>query len=161
VSATGHPAGGPVTPPPDEIESLVRALISMMRGGGMTELDLAFGDVTVRLRGVASAAPAAAALADLVEEPLSAPAPSTDCAIAAPMIGTFYASPSPGSPPFVKVGDMIQAGQTIGIIEAMKIMNEIPADRGGIVSEIVAANGQPVEYGSPLIRLRAGDVRAS
>ena len=154
MSATGHPGGGSVTPPPDEIESLVRALISMMRGGGMTELDLTFGDVTVRLRGVASGTPAAT-ISDLVEEPVAAAAGSPDYAIAAPMIGTFYASPSPGSPPFVKVGDAIQAGQTIGIIEAMKIMNEIPADRGGVVTEVVAANGQPVEYGSPLIRLRA------
>jgi acetyl-CoA carboxylase biotin carboxyl carrier protein len=73
--------------------------------------------------------------------------------VKAPMIGTFYASPAPGEPPFVHLGDHVSAGQTIGIIEAMKIMNEIVADRSGIVAEILAANAQAVEYGSPLLRL--------
>jgi acetyl-CoA carboxylase biotin carboxyl carrier protein len=69
------------------------------------------------------------------------------------MIGTFYASPTPGAPPFVSEGDEVLAGQTIGIIEAMKIMNEIASDRSGMVDEILVSNGQPVEYGSPLMRL--------
>jgi acetyl-CoA carboxylase biotin carboxyl carrier protein len=76
--------------------------------------------------------------------------------ISAPMIGTFYASPSPGAPPFVQRGDQVFAGQTIGIIEAMKIMNEISADRAGMVLDVLVENGEPVEYGSPLIRLGAG-----
>ena len=71
----------------------------------------------------------------------------------APMIGTYYASPSPGDPPFVQVGDAVEVGQTIGIIEAMKIMNEIAADRNGVVAEVLVANSQAVEYGSPLIRI--------
>ncbi|MFM9105920.1 MAG: acetyl-CoA carboxylase biotin carboxyl carrier protein [Chloroflexota bacterium] len=149
------------TPDPSEIEHLVRALIGMMREGGMTEMDLGFGDVSVRLRGGAAGAataPTIPAHPAAAPEPLAAPA---DSAIAAPMIGTFYASPSPGAPAFVEVGDTIAAGQIIGIIEAMKIMNEIPADRGGVVTELVAANGQPVEYGSPLIRIRPGDGRLS
>jgi acetyl-CoA carboxylase biotin carboxyl carrier protein len=73
--------------------------------------------------------------------------------ITAPMVGTFYHSPSPSDPPLVLVGDRVEAGQLIGIIEAMKIMNEITADRSGTVTEIIAPNATPVEYGSPLIRL--------
>jgi acetyl-CoA carboxylase biotin carboxyl carrier protein len=156
---SSHDSG--VTPAPGDVEQLVRALIGMMRDGGMSELDLAFGDVTVRLRGSGQQALMAASspqMAPLTGEPSPTPA---DYAIAAPMIGTFYASPSPGASPFVEVGDTIAAGQVIGIIEAMKIMNEIPADRGGVVTEIVAANGQPVEYGSALIRIRPGDGQAS
>jgi acetyl-CoA carboxylase biotin carboxyl carrier protein len=127
----------------------------------MNELDLAFGDVTVRLRGAGLVAAPLAQAAALPAQPAEAPVVSSDYSVAAPMIGTFYASPSPGAPAFVEIGDTIAQGQIIGIIEAMKIMNEIPADRGGVVTELVAANGQPVEYGSPLIRIRPGDGRAS
>ena len=73
--------------------------------------------------------------------------------IRAPMIGTFYTAPAPNEPPFVQPGDVVEEGQTIGIIEAMKIMNEIAADRAGTVVELLAQNAQTVEYGSPLIRL--------
>jgi acetyl-CoA carboxylase biotin carboxyl carrier protein len=69
------------------------------------------------------------------------------------MIGTYYAAPSPGDAPFVQIGDEVEVGQAIGIIEAMKIMNEIIADRSGIVLEVLVENAQPVEYGSPLLRL--------
>ena len=72
------------------------------------------------------------------------------------MIGTFYASPTPGAPSFVHVGDRVEVGQTIGIIEAMKIMNEIAADRSGVVAAILADNGQPVEFGSALITMSLG-----
>jgi len=74
------------------------------------------------------------------------------------MIGTYYASPNPGTPPFIAVGDAVQIGQPVGIIEAMKIMNEISADRSGIVEAVLVENGQPVEYGTPLLRLAAGTV---
>ena len=77
----------------------------------------------------------------------------TTVALTAPMVGTFYTAPSPGDPPFVSVGDRIVAGQTIGIIEAMKIMNEIPAERGGTVVEVLVRSGQAVEYGSPLFTI--------
>ena len=69
------------------------------------------------------------------------------------MVGTFYHSPSPSDPPLVQVGDRVEIGQLIGIIEAMKIMNEINADRSGTVIEIIVPNAAAVEYGSPLIRL--------
>ena len=73
--------------------------------------------------------------------------------VTAPMVGTFYHSASPADPPLVGVGDRIEPGQLIGIIEAMKIMNEINSDRGGTVLEVIAENAGAVEYGSPLIRL--------
>ena len=73
--------------------------------------------------------------------------------ITAPMVGTFYQSPSPSDPPLVQVGDRVEAGQLVGIIEALKIMNEITSDRSGTVLEVIAANATAVEYGSPLIRL--------
>jgi acetyl-CoA carboxylase biotin carboxyl carrier protein len=82
------------------------------------------------------------------------PAPADGLIITAPMIGTFFTAPAPGEPPFVMVGDQVEAGQTVAIIEAMKIMNEIQAEQAGEVVEVLARNGQGVEYGQPLFRLR-------
>jgi acetyl-CoA carboxylase biotin carboxyl carrier protein len=150
-------------PPLEEIEGLIRSLVEMVRGGGISELDVAVGRVSIRLRGIAvgPAPPAVAvAVAPVVEAAEAAPE-IVEHVIAAPMIGTYYGAPSPSDPPFVEVGDAVEAGQTVGIIEAMKIMNEITADRAGVVTAILVGNGQPVEYGSPLIRLRAaGDQSA-
>jgi acetyl-CoA carboxylase biotin carboxyl carrier protein len=70
------------------------------------------------------------------------------------MVGTFYRAPSPESPPYINIGDHVDAGQTICIIEAMKLMNEIPADRSGTVTEIAVDNAQPVEFGQTLIRIK-------
>jgi acetyl-CoA carboxylase biotin carboxyl carrier protein len=67
------------------------------------------------------------------------------------MVGTFYRAPSPGAKPFVEVGDSVKAGQTVCIIEAMKLLNEIEADKDGVVKAVLAENGQPVEYGEPLL----------
>src|SRR5262245_59204353 len=108
---------------------MVRTLIDLMGAGGITALDLSFGDVAIRLRG--GGARATAALLPI--ESIPAPDQSADIGLAsehmitAPMIGTFYAAPAPGDPPFVKIGEAIEDGQIVGIIEAMKIMNEIPA----------------------------------
>jgi acetyl-CoA carboxylase biotin carboxyl carrier protein len=152
---TGDQRPVPEVPATDEIEALVRSLVGMMRGGGMTELDLAFGSVSIRLRGGSAPAPAIAGLPAV--DPLPPPIPDDPGPVlTAPMIGTFYSSPSPGTPPFVEPGDAIAAGQIIGIIEAMKIMNEIPAETGGLVEEVLVANGQPVEFGTPLVRLHRG-----
>lgn len=74
--------------------------------------------------------------------------------IKSPMIGTFYVAPAPGEPPFVQPGDTVIPDQVIGVVEAMKVMNEIAADRAGTVIDIVAENAETVEYGSPLVRLR-------
>lgn len=94
-----------------------------------------------------ASAPPAAAVVPAVEEELHM--------VKSPIVGTFYESPAPGAPAFVKPGDQVQAGQTLCIIEAMKLMNEIESDATGEIVKILASNGQPVEYGQPLFALRA------
>ena len=155
----GGEAGKPEKHVPDAstIVASVRTLVDIMRSGNINELDVVFGKVSIRLRsGSATAAPApvAAAATTVISEVVvdSAP-PSHDQHITSPMVGTFYASPTPGSAPYVKVGDHVEVGQTVGIIEAMKIMNEIAADRAGLVTAVLVENGQAVEYGSPIVRL--------
>lgn len=74
--------------------------------------------------------------------------------VKSPIVGTFYESPAPGAPPFIKTGDMVQAGQVLCIIEAMKLMNEIESDASGEIVKMLAANGKPVEYGQPLFAIR-------
>lgn len=144
---------------PEGLTGDVRALIEMMGRGGIAELRLNTPDVRLRLRAHGARPERGSALgpADWPERghanlPDHAPAPDGHL-ITAPMIGAFYEAASPGEPPFVSVGDLVEPGQTVGIIEAMKIMNEIPADSGGVVAEIFVRNGQPVEYGQPLMRL--------
>ena len=88
-------------------------------------------------------------------QPAAAAAPAADeHIIKSPIVGTFYAGPSPEAGPFVKVGDHVEAGQTVCIIEAMKLMNEIEADIGGEIARVLVENAQPVEYGEPLFALR-------
>lgn len=141
----------------DQIIGAVRELISLMGKGGITELDLSTGDVSIRLRSAATNAPAASH-----QRLVSDGADGTDAndaaeltghEVTAPMIGTFYAAPGPGEAPFVQIGDEVEVGQVVGIVEAMKIMNEIIADRPGVVIDILVQNAQAVEYGSPLLRL--------
>jgi acetyl-CoA carboxylase biotin carboxyl carrier protein len=140
----------------DDLTETVRSLAELMTEHGLTKLDLKLGSVTIRMRsgGDANGTPeATVSTAPVHEERVAAPAIEEGYAITAPMIGTYYSSPAPGEPPFVQIGDRVEIGQVIGIIEAMKIMNEIAADRSGIVKDILVANAQAVEYGSPLIRL--------
>src|SRR4051812_35338550 len=122
-------------PKPSLVEGTeaVKSLVEVMRQAGLTELDVTSGQVEIRLRAPKGGG-SARALRDIGGSSL----PVTPLMIepsghvvTAPMIGTFYASPSPGEPPYVLAGDLVHAGQTIGIIEAMKIMNEIVADRSG------------------------------
>ncbi|PRF26448.1 acetyl-CoA carboxylase biotin carboxyl carrier protein [Burkholderia multivorans] len=91
-----------------------------------------------------AAAPAAAAAAT------PAPAAPQGHVVTSPMVGTFYRAPSPGADPFVQVGDSVKEGQTLCIIEAMKLLNEIESDKAGVIKEILVENGQAVEYGQPL-----------
>jgi len=101
---------------------------------------------------VQAVAPAAAPLA----APATAPAAPTALEghiIKSPMVGTFYRAGSPGAKPFVEVGDTVKVGQTICVIEAMKLMNEIEADKDGVVKAIMVENAQPVEYGEPLMMI--------
>jgi acetyl-CoA carboxylase biotin carboxyl carrier protein len=97
-----------------------------------------------------AAAPAALAPA-AVEAAPAEPLPDTNHRVTSPMVGTFYRSASPGAKAFVEVGDTVKEGETICIIEAMKILNEIEADKSGTVKEILCENGQAVEYGQPLL----------
>ena len=145
----------PVTPTPERVADLVQSLAAVMRQSSITELDLDLGDVSVRLRRPTSNHDGGEMR---LENQLLAPTEldPPEVLITAPMIGTFYAAATPGAQPFVAEGDEVYVGQTIGIIEAMKIMNEIAADRAGVVEAILAGNGQPVEYGSPLMRLGVG-----
>ncbi len=108
----------------------------------------------------APAAPAAGAPAPAATTPAAAPAPAAEAeealhTIKSPIVGTFYESPSPGSSVFVNVGDQVQTGQTVCIIEAMKLMNEIESDISGEIVKRLVQNGQPIEYGQPLFAVRA------
>ena len=153
-------------------------LLSFMSEHGLEEFEYAQGDLRIHLKkAVASASsapsqalsaasqssvaatPARAETTRAESEPVAASAPAAAPpddlhVIKSPIVGTFYAAPNPESGPFVKVGDTVQAGQTVCIIEAMKLMNEIEADISGEVARIMVENGQPVEYGEPLFALR-------
>jgi len=141
----------------------VRELVEVMRAAGLQRLEVAQGDLRIALE----SATVAVAPATLPAQVGVAPAPvgqapaAGETAVAeqletivAPMVGTFYAAPRPGADPFVRVGDHVEPGQVVAIIEAMKVMNEIVAERAGTIVEILVENGQPVEYGQPLMRLR-------
>src|SRR5574341_432427 len=148
----------------------LRDLIDFLIERDITEFELERGDVKVRIRRGGEAAPApAAAYVPVAAAPVHGGAPPAAAAPAAaaapveeaglhsvksPIVGTFYESPSPGSPPFVKVGDTVEAGQVLCIIEAMKLMNEIEADVAGEVVKRLASNGQPVEYGQALFVIK-------
>jgi acetyl-CoA carboxylase biotin carboxyl carrier protein len=136
-----------------EAADAVRKLAAVLDDHQLAQIDVSLGKLNIRIKAGKNGE-------HLVQqqtpsEPVSVPIASEPEGhlVAAPMIGTFYSAPSPGEPAFVSVGDIVEAGQVIGIIEAMKIMNEIAADRAGTVAEIYVKNSQSVEYGSPLIRL--------
>jgi acetyl-CoA carboxylase biotin carboxyl carrier protein len=137
----------------------VRRLAKLMAEEGLTELEFESGKQRLRLgRGVvaaASAAPVSAAAAPAASVAAAAAAADAggvpEGAVTSPMVGTCYLSPEPGAPAFVKAGDRVKEGQTLVIIEAMKVMNPIRAPRSGTVARILVENGSPVEYGEPLI----------
>jgi acetyl-CoA carboxylase biotin carboxyl carrier protein len=140
-----------------DIAELVRSVATVMHQADVSELDLDVGTLKLRLRRpLGTSNGAGEPLARFDTSPVLIH--NDELLITAPMIGTFYDSPSPGMPPFVVVGDAVQIGQPVGIIEAMKIMNEISADHSGIVEAVLVENGQPVEYGTPLLRLAVGTV---
>ena len=140
----------------------VKKLIEMMEESDITEIEVKEGDDAVRIsRGGAvqpvqpAVAPAVAAQQPAV--PVAPPAPAAAATrghvVAAAMVGTFYRSPSPASPSFVEIGDRVNAGDTLCIIESMKMMNHIKADRGGVVEAILVGNEEPVEFDQPLFTL--------
>jgi len=161
----------------------IKELIELLVEHDITEFELERGDVKVHVkRGnsaapmiqVAPAMPAVPPVAAVVAPPVpsaSAPAPPTPTSAAekkaeeaaaeadlhivkSPIVGTYYEAPSPGTPPFVKVGDAVKEGQVLCIIEAMKLMNEIEAEVSGVLAKMFVSNGSPVEYGMPLFGIR-------
>ncbi|MGC4763604.1 acetyl-CoA carboxylase biotin carboxyl carrier protein [Micromonospora sp. DT46] len=119
--------------------------------GPLRRIRLRGGDTVLEVEW--HAAPAGADPAVASPAPPSTVAPPEGYAVRSPIVGTFYRAPEPGAAPFVAVGDLVRPGQVIGIVEAMKLMNEVTADRGGRVVEVLAADGQPVEYDQPLVAL--------
>jgi acetyl-CoA carboxylase biotin carboxyl carrier protein len=142
----------------------VKKLIELLEASSVDEIEIKEGEESVRIsRNTAApitmAAPVAAPAmpAPLPAAPAPAPAapeaaaPSAANAVKSPMVGTFYRSPSPDAAPFVEVGQSVRAGDVLCIVEAMKMMNQIEADRAGTVTAVHAENGEPVEFDQPLI----------
>lgn len=148
----------------------LKTLIDLVSESGVAELEITEGDDRVKIvnrvgaapvaaaapaviatPAVASAAPAAAPAPAVAAEPAAAPVAAEDTrTINSPMVGTFYRAPSPGAKPFADVGQKVKAGDTVCIIEAMKLLNEIETEYDGVIKEILVENGQPVEFGQPL-----------
>ena len=148
----------------------LKTLIDLVAESGIAELEITEGEGKVKIVksaaqtgavGYAPAttvmmptpAPAPAAPAPAAASPVAEAAPAaaaTGHRLASPMVGTFYRASSPGGAPFVSIGDSVSEGQTLCAIEAMKLMNEIPADKAGVIKEILVENGQPVEFGQAL-----------
>jgi acetyl-CoA carboxylase biotin carboxyl carrier protein len=140
----------------------LKKLIDLVEASGIAELEITEGEEKVRIAKSIAGAPMMMAHAPQM---MHAPAPAVTATVAAapaedavpeghvvrsPMVGTFYRAPAPGSKNFAEVGQSVNAGDTLCIIEAMKLLNEIEADQGGVIKAILVENGQPVEYGEPL-----------
>jgi acetyl-CoA carboxylase biotin carboxyl carrier protein len=139
-------------------QSLIRELAALLNETGLTEIEIERDDTRIRV--ARSAAPAVIhapmpasgpAPAAKAEAPAPADLASHAGAVVSPMVGTAFRSPEPGAKPYVEVGDKVREGQTLLIVEAMKTMNQIPAPRAGTVLNIMVEDGQPVEYGEPLM----------
>jgi acetyl-CoA carboxylase biotin carboxyl carrier protein len=158
----------------------IKELIELLVEKDITEFELERGDMKVHVKRGSTAAPVvhvapvlqaatvaaapstpASVAAPPASSPISVPsAPAADAAdsdlviVKSPIVGTYYEAPSPGTPPFVKVGDTVKEGQVLCIIEAMKLMNEIEAEVPGVIAKMFVGNGSPVEYGMPLFGIR-------
>jgi len=144
---------------------LVRRLADILKDTGLTTIEVERGDLKIRVAReiTVAAAPVAAQVIPTAMAPAPvAPATSVEAAstaaagpkgdvVKSPMVGTIYMQPQPGAKSFIHVGDRVDVGQTLLIVEAMKTMNPIPAPKGGIVTAILIEDGQPVEYGEPLV----------
>jgi acetyl-CoA carboxylase biotin carboxyl carrier protein len=155
----------------------LRELVEFLKANDIAEFDMEQDDLKVRIKFAGEPASAGIDVAQLSRLMASVPAahapvPTAAASVAAPaaatapveealhevkspIVGTFYESPSPGAPSFVKVGDQVEVGQVLCIVEAMKLMNEIEADVAGEVVKRIATSGQPVEYGQPLFAIKA------
>jgi acetyl-CoA carboxylase biotin carboxyl carrier protein len=155
----------------------LKELIEFLEEKNIAEFELERGDVKVRIKRAGGqtivhthgdprffSVPAAPTTSEIVAVPVpgtttppaaAAPAPQEDLhAVKSPIVGTFYEAPSPGAPPFVKVGDTVEVGQVLCIVEAMKLLNEIESDVAGEIVKKLATNGQPIEYGQELFAIR-------
>lgn len=139
----------------------IKKLIELLEESGLAEIEVQEGEESVRIsRGTGAPAgppptvsvPAIPPAAEVAggEPPPPEPDEPKGHTITSPMVGSFYRAPAPGAPPFVEVGQRVNAGDTLCIIEAMKMLNQIESDQAGIVAAILVENGQPVEYGQPL-----------
>lgn len=147
----------------------VKKLIELLEESGVAEIEIKEGEESVRISRMGAnapvthyvqappmmQAPAPAQAAPAAAPRAPAPAaedegPRPENTVTAPMVGTFYAAPAPGAKPFVEVGDEVKVGQTLCIIEAMKMMNQIESDKAGRVASVLVKNGEPVEFGQPL-----------
>ncbi len=138
----------------------LKTLIELVESSGIAELEISEGEERVRI--TRTTGPVMQAYAPIPQQPVMAapqaaapaepakPAAPEGHVVKSPMVGTFYRSASPGAKPFVDVGQTVNAGDTVCIIEAMKLLNEIEADQGGVIKAILVENGQPVEFGQPL-----------
>jgi acetyl-CoA carboxylase biotin carboxyl carrier protein len=152
----------------------LKTLIDLVEGSGIAELEIQEGEERVRItrtpfaghaaaQGSRTEVPPATAAPLASPAPPVAPAPAVDATapaeapaghlVRSPMVGTFYRSAAPGASPLIEVGSRVNVGDALCIIEAMKLMNEIEADHAGVVREILVENGQPVEFGQPLVRI--------
>lgn len=167
-SKRGDKTGGASSAPKEKEGDIfdvkrIRRLVELMNEHELAEIDLRQADQRIRLRKGgeviettvaprAAAAPAAPAAGGSAA-PAAPPSDEGLLIVKSPMIGTFYVSSSPDSPPFVKVGDHVGPTSTICLIEAMKVFNEIPAEVSGKVVSVLVANGEPVEFGQPLFKI--------
>jgi acetyl-CoA carboxylase biotin carboxyl carrier protein len=140
----------------------LKTLIDLVQNSGISELEISEGEEKIRIAKHTTAAPTTVMMGTSMSAPVMAaptlaaipdiavPAEPEGHQVKAPMVGTFYRSGSPGSPSFAEVGQIVKQGDTLCIIEAMKLMNEIESDASGTIKAILVENGQPVEYGQPL-----------
>lgn len=162
ITATNAPDsdGGVSEPAFETLRSLVRDVASTMASHNLSSVDLEYQGLRLSMIAQDQATQAVVETTQRrqTSEQSNGGAPADEepglHTVTAPMIGTFYVAPAPNEPPFVNRGDVVEEGQTIGIIEAMKIMNEIASDMAGEIVEVIAKNGETVEFGSPLITLR-------
>lgn len=141
----------------------VKKLIELLETSELTEIEIHEGEESIRLSRGAAASPFATPALPVTPAPVvaaSSPEPATlvseaevpeGHSVDSPMVGTFYAASSPEAEPFVRVGDQVETGDTLCIVEAMKMFNQIEADRSGTVRALLKSNGEPVEYGEPLV----------
>ena len=142
----------------------IKRLIELLEESGVNEIEIKEGEESVRINrggpaaGAHAPAPAPQTIVQPAPQPAAAPAPEQEAAeqipaghaVRSPMVGTYYGAPSPGAKDFVEVGQRVKAGDTLCIIEAMKMMNQIESDKDGVVAAILVENGQPVEFDQPL-----------